>query len=99
LTSAANHEISKSSITFALTGTSTMGRVRDRSSTYIIDVTSFYGFIQEGSDNVDLNTETIDGKTTFHAMARAIFQVISNQPADLIKIKRGQENIRIQIFN
>ena len=38
------------------------------------------GFIQEGSDNVDLNTETIDGKTTFHSMARTIFQVISNQP-------------------
>ena len=27
----------------------------------------------------------------FHSMARAVFQVISNQPADLIKIKRGQE--------
>jgi hypothetical protein len=35
------------------------------------------GFIQEGSDNVDLNTETIDGKNTFHSMARAVFQVIS----------------------
>jgi hypothetical protein len=31
--------------------------------------------IQEGADNVDINTETIDGKDTFHSMARAVFQV------------------------
>ena len=29
------------------------------------------GLIQEGADNIDLNTETIDGKDTFHSMARA----------------------------
>lgn len=32
-------------------------------------------FIQEGDDNVDINTQTIDGKNTYHAMARVIFQV------------------------
>jgi hypothetical protein len=30
--------------------------------------------IQEGADNIDINTETIDGKDTFHSMARAVFQ-------------------------
>jgi hypothetical protein len=30
--------------------------------------------IQEGADNVDINTETIDGKDAFHSMARAVFQ-------------------------
>ncbi|KAK3097137.1 hypothetical protein FSP39_006702 [Pinctada imbricata] len=30
--------------------------------------------IQEGADNVDINSETIDGKDTFHSMARVIFQ-------------------------
>jgi hypothetical protein len=33
-------------------------------------------FIQEGADNIDLNTETIDGKNTMHSMARAVFQVV-----------------------
>ena len=50
--------------------------------------------IREGADNVDINTETIDGKNTFHSMARAMFQIChytvepySNQT----KIKRSQE--------
>jgi hypothetical protein len=30
--------------------------------------------IQEGADNIDINTETIYGKDTFHSMARAVFQ-------------------------
>ena len=30
--------------------------------------------IQEGADNIDINTEIIDGKDTFHSMARAVFQ-------------------------
>ena len=30
--------------------------------------------IREGADNIDLNTETIDGKNTFHSMARVVFQ-------------------------
>ena len=31
--------------------------------------------IQEGDDNVDRNTETINGKNTYHSMARTLFQV------------------------
>lgn len=31
--------------------------------------------IKEGAGNVDINMETIDGKNTFHYMARAIFQL------------------------
>lgn len=31
--------------------------------------------IQEGADNVDINCETVDGKGTFHAMARVVFQI------------------------
>jgi hypothetical protein len=31
------------------------------------------GLIQEGADNIDINTETVDGKNTFHSMARAVF--------------------------
>jgi hypothetical protein len=30
--------------------------------------------IQEGADKININTETIDGKDTFHSMARAVFQ-------------------------
>jgi hypothetical protein len=30
--------------------------------------------IQEGADNIDINTEKINGKNTFHSMGRAIFQ-------------------------
>ena len=30
------------------------------------------GLIQEGANNIDLNTETIDGKDTFHSMARCL---------------------------
>ena len=30
--------------------------------------------IQEGADNIDINTEIIEGKDTFHSMARAVFQ-------------------------
>jgi hypothetical protein len=33
------------------------------------------GLIQEGTDNIDINTETVDGKNTFHSMARAVFQI------------------------
>jgi hypothetical protein len=35
-------------------------------------------FIKEGADNIDLNTETIDGKNTMHSMARAVFQVVQD---------------------
>ena len=29
---------------------------------------------QEGDDNVDINVETVDGKNTYHSMARVLFQ-------------------------
>ena len=38
--------------------------------------------VQEGDDNIDINCETIDGKNTFHSMARVIFQ---QQPAEHIQ--------------
>ena len=38
-------------------------------------------FIHEGCDNVDIYSETIDGKNTYHAMARVIFQ---NKPPNNI---------------
>jgi hypothetical protein len=30
--------------------------------------------IQEDSDNIDINAETVDGKNHFHSLARAVFQ-------------------------
>ena len=51
--------------------------------------------IQEGADNVDINAETIDGKDTFHSMARAVFQVKSAPPSSEAlndaRIQRNQE--------
>lgn len=41
----------------------------------ILSVREGGSLIQEGSDNIDINTETVDGKNTFHSMARAVFQV------------------------
>ena len=46
-------------------------------------------FVHEGDDNVDINTETIDGKNTFHSMARAVFQESGIQPVmEISRIKR-----------
>ena len=50
--------------------------------------------IQEGAENIDLNAETIDGKNTFHSMARVVFQYqneSSNAHMSSIKVKRGLE--------
>ena len=82
LTSSANHEI-----------------ISSQNETYIPNGIcpgiSDGDFIQEGSDNVDINAETIDGKNTFHSIARAVFQVVNNPTfqTDLanVKIKRGQK--------
>lgn len=49
--------------------------------------------IQEGADNIDINCETIDGKGTFHAMARVVFQqqsVVSLQAASLERVPHGR---------
>ena len=40
----------------------------------ILSVSDGGYLIHEGDDNVDINAETIDGKNTFHSMARVIFQ-------------------------
>jgi hypothetical protein len=52
-------------------------------------------FIQEGADNIDLNTETTDRKNTMHSMARAVFQVMQDHTptSEIIstKLKRGQD--------
>lgn len=46
--------------------------------------------IQEGADNVGINTKTIDGKNIFHSMARAIFQLQENATKLLcVKVVRG----------
>ena len=59
LTSATNHEIAKTEVSCI---------------PYRISPKTLGGdFIQEGADNIDLNTETIDGKNTMHSMARAVF--------------------------
>lgn len=42
--------------------------------TSIIPIKDGGGLIQEGDDNIDINCETIDGKNTFHSMARVVFQ-------------------------
>ncbi|XP_033109669.1 uncharacterized protein LOC117110927 [Anneissia japonica] len=40
----------------------------------IVNMQEGGSLIQEGDDNVDINVETIDGKNTYHSMARVIFQ-------------------------
>ena len=62
LTSAANYEIAKTEVSCIPYG--------------ISHNTLDSNFIQEGADNIDINTETIDGKNTMHSMARAVFQVV-----------------------
>ena len=49
--------------------------------------------IHEGDDNIDINTETIDGKNTLHSMARVVFQKQSadDSPPTEIGVKRGME--------
>jgi hypothetical protein len=75
LTSAANHEIAKTEVSCI---------------PYGISPKTLCGyFIQEGADNIDLNTETIDGKKTMHSMV-----VQDHTPTSEIsttKIKRGQD--------
>ena len=39
----------------------------------ILPFNESFALIQEGADNADINPGTIDGKDTFHSMARAIF--------------------------
>ena len=48
--------------------------------------------IHEGDDNIDINAEMVDGKNTFHSMARVVFQEQStDSPAPRkISIKHGK---------
>ncbi|CAC5420137.1 unnamed protein product [Mytilus coruscus] len=64
LTSVANHEISRISGDRYIAGG-------------IRPISEGGRLIQEGSDNIDINAETIDGKNTFHSLARAVFQTKS----------------------
>ena len=59
----------------------------------IIPISSGGSLIQEGDDNVDINTETIYGEDTFHSMARVVFQQQEPNMTDVTmdRIKRGQE--------
>ena len=60
----------------------------------IISVQEDGGLIQEGADNIDLNTETIDDKDTFHSMAHAVFQTCRSHDDSCLrqlKVRRGQE--------
>ena len=63
LTSSAEHEVNKI-----------------ESGTYlpygISSISDTQTLIQEGANNVDINTETIDGKDTFHSMGRAVFRYV-----------------------
>ena len=38
-------------------------------------ITQGHHLIQEGSDNIDINAETVAGKNTFHSLARAVFEL------------------------
>ena len=51
--------------------------------------------IQEGSDNIGINAETVDGKNTFHSLARAVFQFkfVDELSVCTECIKRGRQVI------
>lgn len=61
LTSAANYELNKCDTAYIPTG--------------LILANEGGKLIQEGDDNLDINTQTVDGKNTFHVMARVLFQI------------------------
>ena len=51
--------------------------------------------LQEGDDNVDINCQTVDGKGTFHSMARVLFQEQStmeiSEHGSVDRIKVGKD--------
>ena len=61
----------------------------------IIPIASGGCLVQEGSDNIDINTETVDGKDTFIPWLGLFFQVQSEgtdvASVDHIKVKHGQD--------
>lgn len=44
--------------------------------------------IQEGADNIDIDCQTLDGKGTFHCMARVVFQRQSVKSAKVASSSR-----------
>ena len=63
---------------------SEVGKIRDGVyyPTGITKRTEGGNLIQEGADNIDINTNTIDGKNTFHSLARVCFQQGSDGDQD-----------------
>ena len=55
--------------------------------------------IQEGDDNVDIQTETIDGFNTLHVMARVSFQYPSTCQREAYHSKSGPEACRQKSLN
>ena len=80
LTSVANHDIDRISGDRYIPGG-------------ILPISEGGHLIQEGSDNIDLNTETLDGKNTFHSLARDVFQIKSTGDYDYgsERINRGTD--------
>ena len=38
-----------------------------------VSITDGGNLVHEGDDNIDINADTVDGKNTFHSMARVVF--------------------------
>ena len=52
------------------------------------DITKECGFIHEADDNTDVNCQTIDGKNTWHALLRTLYQ--NQNPNDKSPIKHAR---------
>ena len=59
----------------------------------ILPITEGGLLIDEGDDNDDINCQTIDGKNTFHSMARVVFQV---RPCDTPVPERSIRIVRVE---
>ena len=59
-----------------------------------VSITDGGNLVREGDDNIAINADTVDGKNTFHSMARVVFQEQStDSPATRkISIKHGKSN-------
>ena len=58
----------------------------------IIPIQEGGGLIQEGADNIDINTKTIDGKDTFHSMASFKFVITQSSRQQIILNSEGHKN-------
>ena len=59
----------------------------------ILPIAKGGNLIQEGSDNIDINAATVDGKNTFHSRARAVFQskYVDELTVCAERIERGRD--------